>query len=79
MQLKKLALAVFLAGATVGSSLAYAAYVQYWTLTEYYSDASYTNQVGTRMRDCQGRVTTGGTVTVYKQVVEQYNCAYPIP
>ena len=79
MQLKKLALAVAVVGATLGSSLAYAAYVQYWTLTEYYSDASFSTVTGHRLRNCNGQVSTVGTATVYKQVIEQYNCAYPLP
>lgn len=79
MTLKKLAVAALIASASITSGFAYAAYVNYWTLTEYYSDASMTTHVGTRLRNCKGQVATSGTITVYKQVVEQYNCAYPLP
>lgn len=78
MKLKKLAVAALMAGATITSG-AYAAYINWWTLTEYYSDASMTTHVGTRLRNCKGQVATSGTVTAYKQIVEQYNCAYPLP
>lgn len=39
----------------------------------YFSDATYTTQVGTRVWFCEGLVGTGGTVTVY-YIQEECDC-----
>ena len=39
--------------------------------TTYYSDATLTNPVGYRFRACNGRTTTRGTVTPYKEVTAE--------
>lgn len=78
MKLKKLTLAGLIATATLTSGLAYA-YSTYWTYTVFYSDATMTTYVGDQTRDCRNQVSTYGTVTPYKRVLERYNCAYPIP
>ena len=50
----------------------------YMTETTYYSNAAKTNEVGYRFRNCNGRVTTYGTVTIYKEVIAE-PCGGQIP
>ena len=79
MNLKKLALQSTLAFCAVAAT-GYAIAATFYTDVEYYSDASYTQVVGERIRQCNGRTFSwGNTTTAYKMTVEQYNCAYPIP
>lgn len=40
----------------------------YMVETTYFSNAAHTNEVGYRIRACNGRTYTSGTVTVYKEV-----------
>ncbi len=40
----------------------------YMVETTYYSNAAHTTEVGYRIRACNGRTFTSGTVTVYKEV-----------
>lgn len=67
---KALALAISAAAAlTVGAySMTTTAAPSYMIETTYYSDATLSNQVGFRVRACNGRTYTSGTVTVYKEV-----------
>lgn len=77
MKLKQLAAILGVAGSMVASGYAMAA--TYWTEYAYYTDATYTVWSGERIITCQGKVYTYGTVTIHRQLVERYNCAYPIP
>ncbi|MBI3713531.1 MAG: hypothetical protein HY253_11310 [Burkholderiales bacterium] len=40
----------------------------YMTETTYFSNAAHTTEVGYRIRACNGRTFTSGTVTIYKEV-----------
>lgn len=50
----------------------------YMTETIYYSNAAKTTEVGYRFRNCTGRITTYGTVTIYKEVISE-PCGYQKP
>lgn len=45
-------------------------YVKYF----YYSDASYTTQVGATTRVCSGHTYSTGTVTQYRVLEAKFNC-----
>lgn len=77
MKLKKLAMVLGVVGSVAASGYAYAA--TYYQLYHYYSDASYSTWVGQKEVTCQNRVTVIGTVTAYRQTLDHFNCAYPIP
>jgi hypothetical protein len=47
-----------------------------WSTFAYYSDASYTNQVGTRIVQCDGRSLYFGTVTPYEQFLYNDLCCF---
>lgn len=77
MKLSKIAAILGLAGSMAASGYALAA--TYYTDYVYFSDASRTVQVGERITTCRGQVYTYGTVTIYKQLMERYDCSRPIP
>jgi len=77
MKLSKIAAILGMAGSMAASGYALAA--SYFTEYAYYSDASYSVWVGEKITTCQGRVYTYGTVTIYKQLVDRYDCSRPIP
>lgn len=77
MKLKKLALVLGVVGSMAASGYAMAA--TYFSEYAYYSDASYTTWVGEKITTCNGHTSTYGTITIYKERIQYYNCAYPIP
>lgn len=77
MNLKKIATILGVVGSMAASGYALAA--TYYTEYAYYSDASYTTWVGEKITTCSGRTYTYGTITLYKQLVERYDCSKPIP
>ena len=81
MNLKKLALVSSLTISTLvaGGFATHAIAATFYTDVIYYSDASYTSEVGETITFCNRKRTSWGTTTVYKRTVEQYNCAFPAP
>ena len=77
MKLSKIAAVLGVVGSMAASGYAFAA--TYYTAYDYYSDASYSVWVGEKITTCRGRTFTSGTVTVYKQLTERYDCSLPIP
>jgi hypothetical protein len=77
MKLNKIAAILGVVGSIAASGYAYAA--TYYTEYAYYSDASYTVWVGEKITTCTGKVYSYGTVTLYRQLVERYDCSRPIP
>ena len=77
MKLKTLAAVLGIVGSMAASSYAWAA--TYYQLDDYYSDAAHTTWVGQKEVTCRNKVTVIGTVTIYRQRIDYYNCAYPIP
>lgn len=72
MKLKKsLPILVFAASAIVAAK-AYA--LSYSNVYTYYSDASYSTEVGTRSRSCSGEFYYSGTVTPYRLLTEREPC-----
>ena len=78
MNLKKFAAAGTLA-ICAAASAGYALAATYYTDVVYFSDATYSVEVGETVKYCNNHYETWGTQTIYKRTVEQYNCAYPIP
>ncbi len=72
MKIKKFALALTAFGAICASGYAIAGanHSEY----SYYSDGTYTTQVGTRVITCWNSNTVTGTVTLYKRVDVRYSC-----
>lgn len=64
-------------GAGVFSMTSQAA-LPYMTETYYFSDAAHTNEVGYRFRNCNGRSSGYGTITIYKEVYRE-PCGGQIP
>lgn len=77
MKLKTLAAVLGLAGSMAASGYAWAA--TFYTLDDYYADAAHTVWVGQKEVTCRNKVTVSGTVTIYRQRLESYNCAWQIP
>jgi hypothetical protein len=77
MKLKKLATVLGLVGSLAASGYAWAA--TYYTDILYFSDASYTTQVGEKITDCSRQIYVYGVITQYRQQVEKYDCSRPIP
>lgn len=64
-------------GAGVFSMTSQAAF-PYMVETYYFSDAAHTNEVGFRIRNCNGSTYTTGTVTLYKEVYRE-PCGFQKP
>jgi ABC-type uncharacterized transport system substrate-binding protein len=77
MKLKQLAAVLGVVGSMAASGYAWAA--TYYTEYMYFSDATRTTVVGNRITTCKNQVYTYGTVTIYKRLVERYDCSGPIP
>jgi hypothetical protein len=78
MKLQKLVAVVGVVASLAASGYAWAVY-QY-TEYEYYSDASMTVWVGTRINECNGKVYRYGvTTTPYRQLIDSYTCGGQIP
>lgn len=77
MKLSKIAAVLGVVGSMAASGYAFAA--TYYTEYDFYSDASYSTWVGNKVTTCRGKTYTYGTVTIYKQLVERYDCSQPIP
>lgn len=77
---KKLFFAVSTAVALAAGaySMSTTAAPSYMTETIYYSNAAKTTEVGYRFRNCTGRITTYGTITIYKEVISE-PCGYQKP
>lgn len=73
MKLKKLAAVVAAAGALGASGFAWASWM--YTDVAYYSDATYTTQVGQQIIDCDHNIYTSGHVTSYRRMQDKYDCS----
>jgi hypothetical protein len=47
---------------------------RYSTIVTYYSDATYTNEIGFRSTQCNGTVTSGGSTSPYQQTENIDSC-----
>jgi len=72
MKLKKVAVILASVGALCASSYAFAA--RYYSHYDYYSDATRTTKVGSRIVTCDGRVHLYGTTSTYSVLVDRFNC-----
>lgn len=72
MNLKKAVIGMTAAAVLCTSGLAYAAI--FYRHTTYYSDATYSTPVGSRVYDCRARTTNYGTITEFKIIDETFNC-----
>lgn len=72
MNLKKFAVILTSIGALCASSYAFAA--RYYSHHDYYSDATYSQKVGTRIAACNGQVYLSGTMTTYSVLIDRFNC-----
>lgn len=77
---KAIALALSTVAAISASvySMSTTAALSYMVETTYYSDAAHTNEVGFRFRNCNGKTTTSGTVTIYKDI-QREPCGFQKP
>ena len=72
MKLKKFVMTLTAISAIFASGYAFAA--RYYAHYIYYSDATYTNQVGSRTNACNGQVYITGTMTSFSVLDDRFNC-----
>jgi hypothetical protein len=72
MNLKKFVITVASISALFASGYAFAA--RYYAHYSYYSDATHTTQVGTRINACNGQVYMSGTMTTFSVLDDRFNC-----
>lgn len=72
MKLKKSLTILALAASAIVAAQAYAA--TFFDVYTYYSDATYSVEVGTLTRHCNGKNTISGTATSYRILTERERC-----